>query len=190
MKAIVDAGEALLRQHGYDSVVSEPERLIRAARVTTGSFYTYFENCEAVMEVLRMQYLSEAIDVVERVMLEHHTDWKAAVRSLNAAYASFYRNPTVGQLLLNSHLSPLTQAKEREIDRGLALRFKDLLISYDKAFADVDQEKFDIAVELGGRLVQYAFRKDPKGSQSVLHELDVAVISYLSRYASDSPGLS
>lgn len=179
VNAILAAAEEILITKGYGAAASDPDGLISAARVTAGSFYTYFPNCEVVMEVLRHQYLSEAVNVTEDVASGSYCTWQDGVRALNEAYVNFYRRPAIRELLLNSPLSPSVKTREREVDFYIATRLTEILRDLDGRFASVPRQKIDVAEEIAVALLRYAFREDPAGSPTIVAEIDTAMIAYL-----------
>ncbi|MGR9263686.1 TetR/AcrR family transcriptional regulator [Rhizobium leguminosarum] len=186
--AVLRAAESMLISDGYEHTARDPEKLIQLAGISTGSFYTYFANCEAVIEVLRQHYLSQAAQIAETIAENTYDDWREVIRALTRAYVKFYQQPAVRELLLYAPLSQPALNREREIDKQVAIKLRSSLHRTTREFDGLIQEKFEIAEEIAYRLLQYAFRLDVLGKQSVIEELNTAVISYLSANRSGESG--
>lgn len=187
VEAVLLAAETRVVKYGYKETASDPDALIAAAKITTGSFYTYFANCEAVLEILRLKYLAQATELAETVLSSKYTAWQDGILALNHSYVVFYRRPAVKELLLSSALPPSALEKEREVDQFVAARLRDMLEKHEPAFARVEQVHFDVAEEIGGSVLRMAFRVHPLGDETIIKEIDRATLAYLSALIDPAP---
>ena len=69
----------------------------------------------------------------------------------------------------------------------LAGLIHDALVEHELVLADTGRLVTVIAVELGDRIVELAYRADPKGDRTILAEGQVALTRYLENYSRSAP---
>jgi AcrR family transcriptional regulator len=106
VKRLLNAAERLLANEGYDAITIV--RLTKAARVPVGTFYQFFDDKDAIVEVLARRYVSETADLIEQ-RIDEIVELPPGSR-LAEAYAAFvelYRsNPAYRAIRAGSYTSP------------------------------------------------------------------------------------
>jgi AcrR family transcriptional regulator len=180
VRRILAAAEDLLIELGYEVTIRSQVALIERANVTRGTFYTYFESCESVMEQLSLEYLQGCRRIIDEVSSLHFSGWQAAVNNFTDAYAEFYRNPSVQQLWLHHHLTETALAVEAETNEYIAQQMADIVRVASGGRLVRSTLRFQVAAELGDRVLRLAFERDPAGDEAVLEEVKIASRAYIS----------
>jgi len=181
---ILDATDALLGEVGYEETVATPALIVERAKVTAGTFYTYFENVEAVIELLSLRYVDRARAIIDGLAAATYPSWEAASDAIIDAYAGFFRERPVRELWLQSRLSPTALAADVDANSYIAAQTRNVLIAggaqHIAAGTDI---QFLMLVELADHLLRLAFRLDAAGDPDAIAEVKTAHRAYLATFA-------
>ena len=117
---LVDAAERILARDGYDGLTMH--RLAKAAHVPVGTFYQFFDDKDAIVEVLAQRYVALTAQLIEG-RIDEILGSPPGTR-LAAAYGSFvdlYRsNPAYRALRAARYTSPaLERADNANVDAAI-----------------------------------------------------------------------
>ena len=120
MKRLLSAAENILATDGYDAMTVA--RLTKAARVPVGTFYQFFEDKDAIIEVLAQRFVSETADVIAQ-RTAHILELSPGSR-LAAAFEAFvelYRaNPAYRAIRAGRYTSrDLRRADDANVDAAI-----------------------------------------------------------------------
>jgi AcrR family transcriptional regulator len=180
VRRILAAAEELLIEIGYDATVRSQADLLSRANVTRGTFYTYFESCESVMEQLSLEWLEGCRGIIDEIGTRGFSEWQSAVNAFTDAFAEFFRNPSVQQLWLHHHLTEGALAVEADTNKYIAQRMADIVRVSSGGRLIRSTLRFQVAAELGDRVLRLAFERDPDGDAAVLDEVKIASRAYIS----------
>lgn len=175
---ITAAAEGLLASDGWMATAQSAAPIIKRARVTRGTFYTYFETPHSVMEYLSLQMLDNACSVVDRLAKADHASVEEAVSGMVTAFADYYRGNTVRELWLNRHVSETVLAVEREVSDYISFRMREIFDRVEPAEHWPDVCALT-AGQLADSLLQFAFRDDRDGDSARLEEAVHACATYI-----------
>jgi AcrR family transcriptional regulator len=180
VERILTVAEALLVEVGYEAAVRSHQELLERAKVTRGTFYDYFENCEAVMEQLSLDWLQDCKRIIDEVCAAPHSSWQAAMDAIIDAFVAFYRTPSVQELWLHHHITEAALDFEAETNRYIAERTADLIKRTSGGRMRRSPLRYQVASELGDRVLRLAFERNPDGDPLVINEVKIAYRSYIS----------
>jgi AcrR family transcriptional regulator len=182
---ILDAAEALLVECGYEQAVSTPALLIERAKVTGGSFYTYFSSPEGVMETLALRIMDDVKATADLVAQEVHADWQDAASRFFETFVGFYQPMAVRELWLEGHLSRTAREADNNANAHLALRLEDMCRAADVPGPQLLPICYRVAVEIYDYVMRLAFRAEGKARVDLLREAKHAFLTYLASAGKD-----
>ena len=169
---------------GYDAVTASPALILKESGVSRGSFYSFFETPEKVLEELAFQCMQEsAATLTEGLRPGAHAQWHDVVDVLLRSYADWFDRPLVRELWVGQNLTPPVRAADREWVQGVANLILLSLKAFDPLFTGLTVRQCLIVVEILERLFQYAYTDEPNGDPALISETRVVVVQYLSSYA-------
>ncbi|WP_067534056.1 TetR/AcrR family transcriptional regulator [Nocardia crassostreae] len=179
---ILQAARELVEEGGPAAVTTRA--LAARAGVPVASIYQYFANREAVLQELTLRSVGgvdadmsarmaelrvgSIADAVDQIVALHHTLY----RSHPEVVAMYYVRREAG-------LFP----DPREHRRRLAGMVHGLLLDRGLLRPDTAPLVTEIAVELGDRILELAYHRDPAGDPAILAEARLAMTRYLEAYA-------
>jgi AcrR family transcriptional regulator len=176
---ILDAAEEVLIEHGYDYAVSTPTVLIERAKVSGGSFYTYFSNPEGVMEALALRFMDEVKVTADVVSREVHADWKDAASRFFDTFVGFYQQAAVRELWLEGHLSRAARQADEDCNAQLARRLEEMLSGAVIPVPRFNPLRYRVAIEIYDYVMRLAFRTQGQERVDLLREAKHAFLVYL-----------
>jgi AcrR family transcriptional regulator len=183
---ILAAAEELLVESGYDAATRSNQELIDRAQVKRGTFYTYFESSQAVMEQLTLDSLQVCKRIIDEVAEDSHVTWQEAMDAIIDAYAEFYRTPSVQEIWLHHHLTDTALAFEAGVNDYVAQRISDLIRNISGGRMRRSSLRIQVSQQLGDRLLRLAFERDPSGDPDIIAEVKIAQRAYLAASERDS----
>ncbi|BDX34153.1 hypothetical protein TUM20985_47000 [Mycobacterium antarcticum] len=186
-QCILDTASRLLVEVGYRAIAASPTLLLRESGVSRGSFYSFFETPEKVLEELAFQCMQESAALLGD-MLETNpiTHWHSVVDTLIEFYRDCFGRPLVRELWVGQNLTPPVRAADREWMQDVA---KTLLAALQKAEPSFDQcslRQSLVAIEICERLFQYAYTDEVRGDHQIIGEIRIVLIQYLAHYSERS----
>lgn len=180
---ILEAAEEIVGESGVEAATTRA--IAERAGVAVPSLYRFFADREGVLDAMLEQLVSdldeeakaaeagwEPADIGELVGLE---------LELTARY--FEAHPTLVALWFGGRASPAVIESVRARNRGLAARLREMLVRRTLVRSDTPDAVFELAVELGDRTLQVAFRDADEPDQEILDLGRVAVAAFLERWA-------
>lgn len=185
---ILDAASRLLVEVGYDAVVGSPTLLLTESGVSRGSFYSFFETPEKVLEELAFQCMQEsAMSLSEMLQPGRHNDWRDIVETLIEFYVGSFRNPLVRELWVGQNLTPPVRAADHEWMQDVAAMVLAAFHAVDTSFRLLSERQCLVAVEILERLFQYAYTEDADGDPLIIEEIRVVLVQYFSSKSKAEP---
>ncbi|WP_234790817.1 TetR/AcrR family transcriptional regulator [Mycolicibacterium wolinskyi] len=183
IRSVLEAAAELLVEVGYEAVLASPALLLDRSRVSRGSFYSFFESPERVLDELAYQGVRQCTASLERAfrnMSGKH--WTEVIDVLIELYITEYRVPLIRELWVRQHLTQ----RARELD-DLAISDMAVLMltefrSYGPAFDALTELHCRAALHVVERLFQYAFIDRSDGDPSVLGEARRMLIDYFAGF--------
>jgi AcrR family transcriptional regulator len=182
---ILDAAEEILIEHGYEYAVSSPAVLIERAKVSGGSFYTYFSGPEGAVEALALRFMEDAKATADALAEEIRADWREAADEFFETFLGFYQQAAVRELWLEGHLSRAARQADDEGNAHLARRLQQMLTRAVVPVPAFRPIRYRVAIEIYDYVMRLAFRADGQARVDLLHEARHAFMSYLSSPESD-----
>ena len=181
---ILDTASRLLVEVGYQAIAASPTLLLSESGVSRGSFYSFFETPEKVLEELAFQCMQESAALLgDMLAAEPITDWHSVVDTLIEFYRDCFGRPLVRELWVGQNLTPPVRAADREWMQNAA---KTLLAALQKAeptFARCSLRQAVVAIEICERLFQYAYTDEVHGDDQIVAEIRIVLLQYLSHYS-------
>ncbi|MET0454610.1 MAG: TetR/AcrR family transcriptional regulator [Mycobacterium sp.] len=181
---ILDTASRLLVEVGYQAIVASPTLLLQESGVSRGSFYSFFETPEKVLEELAFQCMQESAallgDMLEARPITH---WHGVVDTLIEFYRDCFQRPLIRELWVGQNLTPPVRAADREWMQDVAKTLLVALEQFTPAFADFSLRQSVVAIEICERLFQYAYTDEVHGDQAIIEEIRIVLVQYLTHYA-------
>ncbi|MFC9998774.1 TetR/AcrR family transcriptional regulator [Nocardia sp. NPDC127526] len=179
---ILQAARELLEESGPGAVTTRA--VAERAGVPVASIYQYFANREAVLQELTLRSVGGIdADMSARVAELRVGSIADAVDQIVALHHALYRShPEVVSMYYARRESGLFP-DPREHRRRLAGMVHGLLLDRGLLRPDTDRLVTEVAVELGDRLLELAYHRDPVGDPAILAEARLAMTRYLEAYA-------
>jgi AcrR family transcriptional regulator len=188
---ILDTASRLLVEVGYQAIVASPTLLLQESGVSRGSFYSFFETPEKVLEELAFQCMQESAallgDMLAAKPIKH---WHGVVDTLIEFYRDCFQRPLIRELWVGQNLTPPVRAADREWMQDVAKTLRTALDQFAPAFAQFTQRQSIVAIEICERLFQYAYTDEVRGDQAIIGEIRIVLIQYLTHYSERQPAPS
>jgi AcrR family transcriptional regulator len=176
---ILDAAEELLVEQGYEKAVSTPALLIERARVSGGSFYTYFSSPESVMEALALRFMESDRATGDKLAREVYPNWEEAANRFFDAFVGFYRPLAVRELWLKGHLSRRARQADDDSNAYLAQLLVEMVSRATIPGPHLRPICYRVAIEIYDAVMRLAYRADRQERRDLFREAKQAAISYL-----------
>ena len=181
---ILDTASRLLVEVGYQAIVASPTLLLQESGVSRGSFYSFFETPEKVLEELAFQCMQESAATLGNMLRARSiTHWHSVVDTLIEFYRDSFEQPLIRELWVGQNLTPPVRAADREWMQDVAKMLLVALEQFAPAFADFTLRQSVVAIEICERLFQYAYTEQVLGDQPIVGEIRIVLIQYLTHYS-------
>lgn len=176
VETILDAAAELLRDHEPDAITVRD--LAMAAGVPTGTLYQFFDDRDAVLQVLAARFVAAMPDVLDVALAPGGAGWPRTVDRVVDAYAAMIReHPAIRRLWLSGTLDAATRRLEREADATIAARLGARLREQAGTRRGTPEQWRTLVALIDG-LLHHAFAEDPDGDPGVLRETRRAARAY------------
>jgi AcrR family transcriptional regulator len=178
---ILQATAALLETTTYDELGT---KLIAAqAGVSVGALYRYFADKEAIVASLVREWLQLDVQIAEKITSEPlpaHS--REMVEKLLAAYADRFREePGYRRIWYQGPRLAALDADGQKTNEEIAKHLHDALVrGYGTPDTEQSRRRARLAVEVGAKLLDLAFRERPEGDPETLTDAALMMDLYLS----------
>lgn len=171
-EAILDAAASIIDERGLNEL--NAAAIAKAASVSTGAFYAYFDDRDAVVDALIDRYLDGFLLTLQEAFAHDMPETSAEASDLLIDRFVIYQReePGFGELWHGGGLSSSHQEADRKNDQRLIATAAELFHQHgfiDTITDDVIQE-LGINWRIGDALIGLAFRNDPDGDAHIIAE--------------------
>lgn len=185
---ILDTASRLLIEVGYDTLAASPTLLLQESGVSRGSFYTFFETPEKVLEEVAFRCMQRsAAQLDDMLQTKPNTHWHNVIDTLIEFYVDCYQQPVIRELWVGQNLTPPARAADREWMQCVAQALLTALKEFAPAFGLLSLSQCLIAIEICERLFQYAYTDRAEGDQAIADEIRIVLVEYLFHYSLVAP---
>jgi AcrR family transcriptional regulator len=181
---ILDTAKELLVEVGYEAIAASPTLLLQESGVSRGSFYSFFETPEKVLEELAFQCMQESAGLLDDMLqagpMKH---WHDVIDTVIEFYIACYERPLVRELWVAQNLTPPVRTADRAWMEDVAGKLLSALQRFAPLFDRLSMRQCLVAIEILERLFQYAYTEDANGSELVVAEIRIVLLQYVSHYA-------
>lgn len=145
--------------------------------MSRGSFYTFFETPEKVLEEVAFQCMQESAGLLgDMLQAAPVTHWHNIIDAKIEFYIDCYRQPVIRELWAGQHLTPPARTADREWMQDVAHTLRTALNECAPAFSLLSLGQGLAAIEICERLFQYAYTDEASGDQSIIDEIRIMLI--------------
>lgn len=177
---ILQATAALLETTTYDELGT---KLIAArAGVSVGVLYRYFTDKEAIVASLVSEWLQSDVRMIGKIAAGPLPERsRELVEDLLAAYAErFRKEPGYRRIWYQGPRLAALEAVGRETDQEIARHLHDALVrGYSIPDTEQSRRRARLAVEVGAKLLDLAFRDRAEGDPEILADAALMMDRYL-----------
>lgn len=183
VETVVDTAATLVEEGGFEAVVGSPNLLLDRSGVSRGSFYSFFESPERVLDELAYRQIVQSIFSL-KIALDSRPRrrWNEIVDVVVDFYAEEHRVPLIRELWVRQNLThkarDLDQLAIEEIAGNILSEFR----KHAPAFATLTHLQCTVAVHALERLCQLAFFDDVDGDPDILAEARTLLTGYFTPY--------
>lgn len=183
VKAILDAAEALLGEHGYEAATLKA--IGDRAGIPTASVYHYFADRHEVDAELMRRHLREVGERLAAALTdpEPRTLRDAVDAVIDTILTYFRQHPSIVELWFTGRSNATLGELAHEWDEQYAQQFWTFLIERELLPAATPEVVVHLAFEAGDRLFDVAFRRSPHGDDTIIDEARRLITAYLGTYA-------
>lgn len=178
---ILKAATTLVERDGVDAATT---RAIAAeAGVPVATLYQFFEDREAVLAAVLQRELA-ALDAHVAAASSVTTDLATFVDFGIEVHREYYKShPAFARLWFGGRVAPAVESAVRGRGRHLAQRWHRVLKDAGLIAPSTDLVVAELAVELGDRVFECAYRRRPREHDAIFAEGKRALTAYLAQYA-------
>ena len=187
VERILAAAAAIVARDGVDAATTRA--IATAAKVPVATLYQFFADRDAVLDALLQQEL-DALD--EHVRARSRTAKAGAATTTLSSFVEFgfevhrayYRSrPAFARLWFGGRPAPPVEAAVRARGRRLAAEWHAVMVEAGLIRPETDPIVAEVAIELGDRVFECAYRRGPASEDAVFTEGKRAITAYLSQHA-------
>ncbi|QUW83975.1 TetR/AcrR family transcriptional regulator [Streptomyces mirabilis] len=179
VERILDAAALLLEEDGVEAVTTRA--IAKRAGITAPSLYRFFVDREQILDALMEQHLERlgAFLAADEAGWTPSSLTELVERKLDSFAAYFQANHNAARLWLDGRVSPTVRAEVLRYHRRIAEHLHDLAVADGLADPQTDLLVFVMAVELGDRILDLAFRERRDPDPDVIRHGRIALTAYL-----------
>lgn len=188
-RMLAAAGELILEE-GVDAATTTA--IAARAGVGPSSLYRFFPDRDALLALL----LEAEVEKIERVVrsaedgFELRSTGEYVQRMLEVFLDYHERRPLFVRLWFGGRVSPAVTAIAQAGNAALAERARERLVAAGLVSEDTPREAALLAVEVGDRILELAFRGRERADRKVIAEGTKMLIAYIEESAVPSPALT
>lgn len=183
VERVLDTASRVLMDRGIEEITTRS--VAQAAKVPVASLYQYFADRDAILLALVARD-TEEMDAQTREDLEalRVLSIQSMVGTIVRAFTKVYaRRPEFLQIWLRGRTNSAIHDFGREHNRRMAESLRSFAIEAGVATRTLPLGVVELAVEIGDRVLQLAYEKDPSGDDFIIEEGIAMITAYLSGYA-------
>ena len=185
VERILAAATRIVEEEGVDAATTRA--VAAAAGVPVASLYQFFADRDAVLDAV----LERELAALDRHVAEQRRAAAAAAVTLAGfvdfgfeVHRAYYRSrPAFARLWFGGRRTPPVEAAVRARGRRLAHEWHAIMVSAGLIGPATDPIVAELAVELGDRIFECAYRREPEAEKALFAEGKRAVTAYLEEYA-------
>jgi AcrR family transcriptional regulator len=182
VERILAAALNLLEESGGAAVTTRA--IAERAGVPVATLYQFFPNREAILEEILLAYLDHRDADAAATLAQVQVDTlEQAVASFFEFHREQYRSHPKLVALYYAQRGRGAIPDPRAHRAWIAELIHTYLTERALVRSDLDQMVLMVAIEIGDRVVELAYRADPNGDPAILREGQVALTRYLQAYS-------
>jgi AcrR family transcriptional regulator len=184
---ILTAAAAIVARDGVEAATTRA--IATAAKVPVATLYQFFADRDAVLDAVLQREL-DALD--EHVRARSQTAKAGSATATLSSFVDFgfevhrgyYRSrPAFARLWFGGRPAPPVEAAVRARGRRLAAEWHAVMVEAGLIRPETDPIVAEVAVELGDRVFECAYRRGPDAEDAIFTEGKRAITAYLSQHA-------
>jgi AcrR family transcriptional regulator len=156
VEAVLAAAEQILEADGYDEVVQNLGGLCSRAGIPTGTFYTYFENTEVVLECIRLLWAERIFELTDAGYAQPCKTWQEVADRVVEGTLEFFSHTATRTLWLTHQLSAPAREAELRANAWVGARVRVEVQRLGYAFTGDELDEL-VLVEIADQLSRLAF---------------------------------
>lgn len=182
----MDAAANLIAEGGIGALTTGA--VAKRAGIPVGTLYQYFADRDEIIAKLVDRHLET---MNERIVADLSIVKKLTARELvltaMRSHVEFYRdNPSFVKMWIHGRLSPEVVAKQRKRNVELAKWLRAVADGLGLVQEDVPELGAWFVVEVGDRILEMAFRRDPQGDDEIIERGIEMIGGYVDRFATST----
>lgn len=187
VRQILDAAERIIGEAGVDAVTTRS--VAERAGIVAPSLYRFFADREEILDALVEQM---STDLDQHVHAAEAAWEPGTIEDLIGleldVYSGYYQtHPTAAALWFGGRASAAVVESIRNRNDTLAARLRALLIDHHLLSNTTPPAVFKLAIELGDRILEAAFREPGPHRRQTLELGKTALTAFLERWATAEP---
>lgn len=183
---ILDATAELVVGHGVDRLSTRA--IAERAGVPIGSIYQYFaDKDEVILELVKRDTAEMDEHVAAAVAaLETFSVHSVVTATMHAFIDVYARRKEFVAIYFQGRTNPAVMAFCQDHNKQIAKTLYDVMASAGLLRPEADLARAELAVELGDRIFELAYRDGFTADQRVIDDGAEVVVRYLERFATDA----
>lgn len=183
---ILDAAAELVVSHGVEALSTR--RIADTARVPVASIYQYFADKEEILlELVKRDTEEMDAHVAETVAALETLSIRSVVTTTMQAFLDVYaRRREFVAIYFHGRTNAAIFDFCREHNARIAQALFAVMTQAGLLSAEADLARGQFAVEIGDRVLEWAFREGYTGDQAVIDDGIEILVGYLERFATDA----
>lgn len=177
---VLYAAQQMMLAGGYEEVQQNAAAICEKAGIQIGTFYTYFENSEAVLEALRLLWIHNFYQIIDDCFEVPCRTWQdVATRVVETGIASF-ESPIVRDLYIVHATTPTARKAELGANAYLGRKIRETIEALGCRFIGDEVDEM-MLVEVSDRLCRVSFSDsdDGEGQRRYLDRVRRIVLTLL-----------
>lgn len=184
VEQILETAAGLVEDVGFEAIVGSPTLLLEKAGVSRGSFYTFFESPEHVLDELCYRQMKNSTETFQQALdARRGRRWNEVVDVLVDYYAEEHRTPLVRELWVRQNLTQRVRTLDELCIEDWAGRVLAQFQRHAPKFDGLTRLHCSVALHALERLAQYAFTDDEDGDPTVLAQARLMLTQFFAAHA-------
>jgi AcrR family transcriptional regulator len=186
VERILDASSRIVVEKGVDALSTRG--VSELAGVPVASIYQYFADKDAILLALVQRDTEEMDEQVRADLgrLEVLSVESIVETTMRAFVTVYHRRPSFVEIWLRGRTNAAVHDYGRKHNERTAAELLEFTVAAGLARPDTPMAAALLAVEMGDRIFQLAFEKNPRGDEFLIEEGIALVTAYLRGYATEA----